>query len=180
MCAAALPATAPTTAPATAPTTAPTPRGRRYVNLPKYTTWADAFNEVVDLRKLLIGHRTPWDQLGWLTGRTERLWRALGPHAHMQLECGGPPCPGAAQCAHEPTQLACAAEVALPALNRSSPAYAAAVKAVGGRPLAVGCKACECWEGVGPRRASAGGRCNFTRAAMPSLPAQCWRPEAYE
>ena len=43
----------------------------RYVSLPRKTGWADAFVEVTDLRRLLVAHRVPWDQLAWLTGRTE-------------------------------------------------------------------------------------------------------------
>ena len=62
----------------------------RYISIPRKTTWADAFVEVTDLQRLLIAHRVPWDQIGWLTSRTQRLW-AVSP-ARLQFRCGGPPC----------------------------------------------------------------------------------------
>ena len=92
----------------------------RYVALPRKTGWADAFVEVTDLRRLLVGHRIPWDQLGWLTGRSERMWRAAS-HVRWRLVCAGAlPCP-AGQCAHARGQDACAAELMLPPPLRASP-----------------------------------------------------------
>ena len=138
----------------------------RYVALPKYLAWADAYVEVCDLRRLLIAHRVPWDQLAWLTGRTERLWRRA-PYVHMRLQCGGPPCPPG-QCAHARGQLACALDLQLPPLS----AYDNAAN--GGGIPDMGCTKCECWEGKGAHRSSSGGRCNFTRLYEPKLPEHCW------
>ena len=154
----------------------------RYVALPRKTGWADAFVEVTDLRRLLVGHRIPWDQLGWLTGRSERMWRAAS-HVRWRLVCAGaPPCP-AGQCAHARGQDACAAELMLPPpLPR----------------IAATCANCACWDGGRDdelpsakgekytrtpgwieaasymRRGASGGQCNYTRSAMPELPAHCW------
>ena len=154
----------------------------RYVSLPRKTGWADAFVEVTDLRRLLVGHRIPWDQLAWLTGRTERLWRAAS-HSRLHLRCAGAPCP-VGQCAHARGQVSCAAELLLPPpLPR----------------LAASCAGCTCWEGptaedlptekyafspgwrvhelhrtLVMQRGASGGSCNFTRTAAPELPAHCW------
>lgn len=128
----------------------------RYVNLPRKTGWADAFVEVTDLRKLVIGHRIPWDQLAWLTGRTERLW-AASTGARLHLRCAGPPCP-LGQCAHARGQVSCAAELLAPSVDGYD----------------VGCTNCECWERTASASSSSGGRCNFTRSAAPELPGHCY------
>lgn len=143
----------------------------RYVHLPKKTGWADAFVEVTDLRRLLIAHRVPWDQLGWLTRHTTSMW-AHAPRAHLQLKCGGPLCP-AGQCAHARQQLACAMELLLPSADEYPPSRRHVARA--------GCENCRCWahnrsstrtdtEG---RRVFSGGQCNFTRAYAPEIPAHC-------
>ena len=138
----------------------------RYISLPRKTGWADAFEEVTDLRRLLIGHRIPWDQLAWLTTRTERLWsrsRAMS----LTLRCAGAPCPPG-QCSHARTQVSCATELLLPdpATNRSS--Y------TDGEPtLVMGCHNCRCWEGSGPARITSGGACNFSRTYVPRIPEHC-------
>ena len=136
----------------------------RYVHLPKKTGWADAFVEVTDLRRLVVAHRVPWDQLAWLTQRTQHLW-IRAPHVNLQLKCGGPPCPPG-QCAHERQQMACAVELLLPpaeAYPRESQRFVTA-----------GCASCECWEAEGGRgRSLSGGQCNFSRAYVPQLPGHC-------
>ena len=152
----------------------------RYVALPRKTGWADAFVEVTDLRRLLVCHRVPWDQLAWLTSRTQRLWGSAR-HVGLHLRCANPMCPPG-QCAHARAQMACAAELLLPdpIANRSlyeAPAVrrdTAANKAgLTPAPLAMGCTNCECWEGRGTSRVSSGGVCNFSRTYLPLLPQHC-------
>ena len=146
----------------------------RYFSLPRKTGWADAFVEVTDLRRLLIGHRIPWDQLGWLTGRTERMWRASS-HTRLHLECAGALCPNG-QCAHAQGQVACAVELMLPPLPVDVDAA---------------CANCACWDGAAvtkspgavqmtqsQRLGLSGGLCNYTRGSVPKLPAQCWDGDA--
>ena len=65
--------------------------------------------EVTDLRRLLICHRVPWDQMAWLTSRTQRLWGSAR-HVGLHLRCAGAPCPPG-QCAHARAQVSCAAEL---------------------------------------------------------------------
>lgn len=124
-----------------------------------------------ELRRLLICHRTPWDQLAWLTGRTERLWRRA-PYVHMRFECGGAPCPEG-QCAHARRQISCALDLQLP-LPAAYENVSRARAARSPPPLAMGCHNCECWEGEGLSRTSSGGKCNFTREYVPKLPEHCW------
>ena len=131
----------------------------RYVVLPKKTGWADAFVEVTDLRRLLVGHRIPWDQMAWLTRHTRALW-LRAPHVDLQLRCAGPLCP-AGQCSHARQQVACAMELVVPPPTSTS---------------AIGCTNCDCWAGEGHARVSSGGSCNFTRDYVPRLPDHCWQP----
>lgn len=155
----------------------------RYVALPRKTGWADAFVEVTDLRRLLICHRVPWDQMAWLTSRTQRLWGSAR-HVGLHLRCAGAPCPPG-QCAHARAQVSCAAELLLPdpVVNRSL--YDAPARRGGGvsrntvPPLAMGCSNCQCWEGRGTSRVSAGGACNFSRSYSPQLPQHCCRDDEY-
>lgn len=128
----------------------------RYISIPRKTTWADAFVEVTDLQRLLIAHRVPWDQIGWLTSRTQRLW-AVSP-ARLQFRCGGPPCPKR-QCSHARGQVACAIDIVLGSAPPSLPS--------------IGCNNCNCWEEFASGRVGAGGQCNFTRYYKPSLPTHC-------
>ena len=145
----------------------------RYVSLPRKTGWADAFVEVTDVRRLLVAHRVPWDQLAWLTTRTQRLW-GHSRHVSLQLRCAGAPCPPG-QCAHARGQVSCAAELLLPdpVANRSLYATPAARATRSPPPLAMGCDACLCWEGRGAARRTSGGQCNFSRTYLPRLPAHC-------
>lgn len=129
----------------------------RYIHIPRKLAWADAFVEVTDLRRLLIAHRVPWDQLAWLTSRTERLWHS--GNVTLNLRCAGAPCPPG-QCTHPSGQVSCAAELLV-------------TPDVSGPLPAIGCNGCECWEGEGTSRVSSGGTCNFTRAYVPNLPAHC-------
>ena len=142
----------------------------RYVALPRKTGWADAFVEVTDLRRLLVAHRVPWDQLAWLTSRTQRLWASCR-RVRLNLRCAGAPCPPG-QCSHARAQVSCAAELLLPdpTTNRSS--YSAPTAAAHA-PLVMGCDNCRCWEGRGAERRTASGECNFTRTYLPLVPEHC-------
>ena len=154
----------------------------RYVSLPRKTGWADAFDEVSDLHRLLVAHRVPWSQISWLHSRTGRLWASAPEGPRAKVACGGELCP-AGQCAHARGQLACAVELALPEIaaaagsgavlsapNSSAGAGADAGAAAG--PLQMGCGGCTCWEGAGAARRDSGGRCNFSRSWLPE-PAHC-------
>ena len=136
----------------------------KYVALPKRFAWADYWWDVWDLDRLLLAHRVPVGQVAWLCERIARKWNHT-PHLNVQLFCAGPPCLPR-DCAHAPTQLACAAEVAMASPNRTHTAL--------GAPLEMGCRSCECWEGSGSERASSGGNCSFSRTAKPDLRTQCW------
>jgi len=153
----------------------------RYVALPRKTGWADAFVEVTDLRRLLVGHRIPWDQFAWLTGRTERLW-SHSRQVSLTLRCAGAPCPPG-QCAHARGQVSCATELLLPDPVRNRSLYDDALSdpasgrragaSSAPRPFAMGCDNCVCWEGSGRARVTSGGACNFSRTYVPRVPEHC-------
>ena len=128
----------------------------RLVEMQPYTTWADKWKFVGDLRSLLIAHRVPWQRMAWLTESTSRLWAAQGAEPRGRLRCAEPVCaPGA--CTSLASQQACRIEVVL----QSGANY--------------GCFACQCWMAEGPDlpKRWSNGTCRFSRTARPRLPADC-------
>ena len=128
----------------------------RLVEMQPFTSWADKWKFVGDLRSLLIAHRVPWQRMAWLTESTSRLWAAQSAEPRGRLRCAEPVCaPGA--CTSLASQQACRIEVFL----QSSANY--------------GCFACQCWmaEGPGLPKRWSNGTCRFLRTARPRLPADC-------
>lgn len=77
----------------------------RLVQLRRFSSWANSFHQVGDLRRLLVVHRTPWDLFAWLLHHLESLWRAA-TELLLHHECSlTPPCK---HCVHHPGQRVCA------------------------------------------------------------------------
>jgi hypothetical protein len=146
--------------------------GLRYVRLPFFSAWCEEFRHIGELRRLLVAHRVPWDQFAWLTEHTERIWRNAptlpAPPVAARMRCTGAPCqPGL--CAHLQTQRACAIDLTVTVKGAEAPD--GEVRAV---HEDAGCTRCNCWVSEGGTRSFAGGKCNFSRSAVPQLPAHCW------
>jgi hypothetical protein len=135
----------------------------RLVEIQPFTSWADKWKFVGNLRSLLIAHRVPWERMAWLSKSTSRLWAAEGAAAFGKLRCADRVCaPGA--CTSLPSQQACRMEVVLELGSGNLQNY--------------GCFACRCWtvEGPGLPTRWSNGTCRFLRTALPRLPADCWAP----
>ncbi|KAL1525223.1 hypothetical protein AB1Y20_020090 [Prymnesium parvum] len=146
----------------------------RYVRIAFFGAWCEEFRHVGELHRLLVAHRVPWDQYRWLLQQTELLWaRAHSfprPYANGRLRCTGAPCqPGL--CAHLQSQRACAIEVTVPWDAKELPYNEAQVLR-----QEMGCARCNCWVTNAGVKTYAGGRCNFSRLAIPALPQHCWLP----
>ena len=57
----------------------------RLVEIQPFTSWADKWKFVGNLRSLLIAHRVPWERMAWLSKSTSRLWAAEGCRCIRQV-----------------------------------------------------------------------------------------------
>ena len=133
--------------------------GARYVRF-RRGVWHDRFSDQMALPKLLMAHRTPWLVYNTLSAQVNSLW-IKATHARVRALCDHTE-PICNDCAHEPSQRGCIAEIELEdEVTHASHESQAAMNST-------------LCPGPYPNRRP--GRCPaFVRGTHPDASAQCWR-----